>query len=219
MRILIVEDDVELARIVHSALTEKLYTAEAAHDGLTAKHLALSGDYSLIILDLMLPGIDGINVCHAIRGAGNLTPVLMLTARDLVSDRILGLDAGADDYLVKPFDIGELLARVRALLRRAEARSTEILTVGDLTLNPRMSYVLRGSTRISLTAKEFSLLQVFMKHPNQVLSRTEILESVWDTNYEGLGNVVEVYVNYLRNKLGAERIETVRGRGYVLRKT
>jgi len=218
MRVLIVEDDAELATILRRALAEKLWTVEVACDGESAKHLALTEDFDLVILDIMIPGIDGIAVCRAMREAGKPTPVIMLTARDRVADRIFGLDAGADDYIVKPFDLGELFARIRAIRRRAESRTDNVLAVGALKLDPRRTHVLLGGKKIELTAKEFALLQYFMQHPDQVLSRSEILENVWDSRYEGLGNVVDVYVNYLRNKLGpSTRIETVRGRGYVLR--
>ena len=218
MRVLVVEDDAELAAILRRALVEKLFTVEIAHEGESAKHLALTEDFDIIILDIMIPGIDGIAVCRALRDAGKLTPVIMLTARDGVADRIFGLDAGADDYIVKPFDLGELFARIRAIRRRAERTTDDVIVVGDLKLDARRTHVLLGGKKVELTAKEFALLQYFMQHPDQVLSRSEILENVWDSVYEGLGNVVEVYVNYLRNKLGpSTRLETVRGRGYVLR--
>lgn len=220
MRILVVEDDHDLADILRRALHEQAYNVELAHDGMTARHLALSEDFDLVILDLMIPKVDGITVCHDLRHSGRTTPVIMLTARDTIDDRILGLDAGADDYLVKPFAMGELLARIRAVVRRAEQRPTEVLCVGSLTLDPRSGFVQRGRRNIALTAKEFSLMLYFMQHPNRILTRTEILENVWDSNYDGFGNVVDVYVNYLRNKLeerGEPRaIHTVRGRGYTL---
>jgi DNA-binding response OmpR family regulator len=221
LRVLIVEDDKELADILRRAFLEKLYNVEIARDGESARHFALSEDFDLIVLDIMIPRIDGIGVCHAIRGAGKLTPVIMLTARDRVDDRVLGLDAGADDYLIKPFSMSELFARIRAVQRRGAHRSAGVLRVGDLTLDPRASHVDLRNRKIPLTAKEFALLQFFMQHPDAILSRTEILENVWDSNYDGFGNVVEVYVNYLRRKLeeGGEprRIETVWGRGYVLK--
>ena len=175
----------------------------------------------MIILDLMIPKIDGMTVCRNIRNSGKTTPIIMLTARDKIDDRINGLDAGADDYLAKPFSMGELFARMRALLRRVEQETTEILKVGSLTLDPRSSVVKRGERKILMTAKEFSLMIFFMRHPNCVLTRREILENVWDSVYDGFGNVVDVYVNYLRNKLEEEGesrlIETVRGRGYILK--
>ena len=221
MRILVVEDDLELSDILNRALCEQLYRVDTAHDGETALHLAQSEDFDLIVLDLMIPKVDGLTVCHKLRDAGKITPVIMLTARDRVDDRVLGLNAGADDYLIKPFAMSELLARIQALIRRAERRSSDVLTLGSLTLNPRSSFVQRGGRRIVLTAKEFTLMDFFMRHPQQVLTRTEILENVWDANYEGLGNVVDVYINYLRNKLeqnGESRVlHTVRGRGYILK--
>lgn len=221
MRILVVEDDRELACILERSLSEQLYAVEVAHDGKTARHLALAEDYDAILLDLMIPGVDGVAVCRAIREAGKQTPVVMLTARDGIGDRVQGLDVGADDYVVKPFAMEELLARVRAQLRRSSSRTENVLKVGKLSLDPRMTHVRYGSRSITLTAKEFALLQFFMQHPDVVVTRTEILENVWDANYDGFGNVVDVYVNYLRNKLeqkGEPRIiETVRGRGYLLK--
>ena len=221
MRVLIVEDDQELADILRRAFIEKLSTVDVARDGETARHLALSESFDLIVLDIMIPRIDGIGVCNAIRMAGKLTPVIILTARDRVDDRVLGLDAGADDYVVKPFSMSELFARVRAVLRRVEHRASGVLCAGDLTLDPRSNHVDLRGRKIPLTAKEFALLQFFMQHPDAILTRTEILENVWDSSYDGLGNVVEVYVNYLRRKLEEEgeprRIETVWGRGYRLK--
>jgi len=221
MKILVVEDDRELADILRRALTEQLHAVEVARDGATARHRGLTEDFDLILLDVMLPGIDGVGVCHALRAAGKTAPVIMLTARDRVEDRVLGLDAGADDYLVKPFSMTELFARIRAVLRRMGERPSDVLQVGELRLDPRSSFVELGARKVLLTAKELALLQFFLQRPNAVLTRTEILEHVWDSNYEGLGNVVDVYVNYLRNKLeeGGEprRIETIRGRGYMLR--
>jgi two-component system OmpR family response regulator len=221
MRVLVVEDDLEMADILRRALHEKLYTVSVANEGESAKHLALSEDFDLMILDLMIPRIDGIAVCQAVRAAGKRTPIIMLTARDRVEDRVFGLDAGADDYLVKPFAITELFARMRALLRRADDSPSGVLRVGDLSLDPSSDHVLVKNRKVALTAREFALLQLFMQRPDVVLTRTEILEHVWDSNYDGSGNVVDVYVNYLRNKIegryGPRRIETVWGRGYILR--
>ncbi|MFX0196159.1 MAG: response regulator transcription factor [Candidatus Hodarchaeota archaeon] len=221
MRILVVEDDHELADILKRALSEKMYHVDIVHDGESAQHVVNSEDFNMIILDLLIPKIDGMTVCRHIRNSGKTTPIIMLTARDKIDDRIDGLDAGADDYLAKPFSMGELFARMRALLRRAEQQTTEVLKVGSLTLDPRSSAIKRGDREILLTAKEFSLMNFFMRHPNCVLTRTEILENVWDSVYDGFGNVVDVYVNYLRNKLEEEGesrlIETVRGRGYILK--
>jgi DNA-binding response OmpR family regulator len=222
VRILCVEDDPELAEILRRALTEQLHTVEVVHDGESARHTALSEDFDLVVLDVMLPKIDGIGVCRALRAAGKLTPVIMLTARDGVDDRVLGLDVGADDYVVKPFAMSELFARIRAVARRAERRTSDVLRVRDLVLDPSTSFVRVGSRVVRLAAKEFALLHYFMQNPGKILSRAQILEHVWDANYDGFGNVVEVYVNYLRNKIEdgkRRRIETVRGRGYVLRDT
>ena len=223
MRILVIEDDARFADILRRGLEEQLFSVEVAHDGESGRHLALSEEFDLILLDLMLPVVDGMAVCHAIRAANKLTPIIMLTARDGTDDRIMGLDMGADDYIVKPFSIRELFARIRALMRRVESRPTSALTVGSLRLDPGTNYVQCGEREIPLTAKEFAVLHFFMQHPNAILSRTEILEKVWDSNYDGLGNVVDVYVNYLRRKLeekGEPRlIGTVRGRGYVLKES
>ena len=222
MRILVVDDDPELADILRRALTEQLYHVEVAHDGPGALHMATTEDFDLIVLDLMIPDIDGLTVCRNLRQAGKVTPIIMLTARDGTDDRILGLDAGADDYLVKPFSMGELLARIRAVIRRVQHQPEATLEVGALSLDPHSSYIRRGQRQILLTAKEFALMLFLMQHPDRVLTRTEILENVWDSNYDGFGNVVDVYINYLRNKLeecGEPRvIETVRGRGYILKK-
>jgi len=221
MRILVVEDDYELADILVRALKEELYHVDVAYDGESAQHMALSEDFSLIILDLMIPKIDGVTVCRNIRSSGKDMPIIMLTARDPIDDRISGLDAGADDYLTKPFSMGELFARMRALLRRAGRNPAEVLRVGSLKLDPQSNLLKRGKRKISLTSREFSLMVFLMRHPDRVLTRTEILENVWDSDYEGLGNIVDVYINYLRNKLEAEGesrvIETVRGRGYILK--
>ncbi len=221
MRILCVEDDRELADILRRGLVEQSHTVDVVHDGESARHAALTDEYELVLLDLMIPRLDGVAVCHAIREAGKVTPVIMLTARDSIEDRILGLDSGADDYLVKPFAMGELFARIRSLRRRVGRRTSDVLRVGALSLDPGSDCVEISGKQVRLTAREFGLLHYFMLHPGRIASKTELLESVWDANYDGLSNVVEVYVNYLRNKLeqGGEprRIKTVRGRGYVLK--
>ena len=220
MRVLVVEDDRELAEIVRRGLEEQVITVDIATDGEEGRHLALTEDFDLVLLDLMLPKVDGVTVCTQLRTRGVMTPIIMLTARDGVDDRILGLDAGADDYVIKPFVMGELCARIRALMRRAADRPTSTLRVGELSLDPTTNYVLRGDRKIQLTAREFALLQYFMLNPGKIVSRTDALENIWDSNYEGLSNIVDVYVNSLRNKLeshGERRIiATVRGRGYVL---
>ncbi|MFN0057867.1 MAG: response regulator transcription factor [Planctomycetota bacterium] len=220
MRVLIVEDDQELAAILRRGFEEELWSVAVAHDGAAGRHLALTEDFDLIILDLMLPVIDGVAICSQLRARKRQTPVIMLTARDTIDDRVLGLDAGADDYLVKPFSISELFARIRALMRRVANRTSATLRVGSLTLDPATDFVNFNDRRITLTAREFALMQFFMQNPERVLSRTVILEKVWDSNYEGLSNVVDVYVKTLRQKLEADGedrlIETIRGRGYRL---
>jgi two-component system, OmpR family, response regulator len=178
---------------------------------------ATATDYDVILLDVMLPGPDGLEVCRRLRDQGVWSPTLMLTALDDVQDRVRGLDSGADDYLVKPFSFDELMARIRALIRRgAPARPTR-LTAGELSLDPAARRVWRGGVDLSLTAREFALLEIFMRRPGEVLSRFELLEHAWDDSYENRSNVIEVYVGYLRDKLGREAIETVRGAGYRLR--
>jgi two-component system OmpR family response regulator len=178
--------------------------------------------YDVVVLDLMLPGIDGFETCRRLRGDGVRTPILMLTARDAVEDRIAGLDTGADDYLAKPFDFGELLARLRALARRGPAEHGAVLRVGDLELDPAARSVRRGDTEIPLSTKEFQLLEVFMRRPGEVLSRFQLLEGAWDTEYEHRSNVIDVYVRYLREKVdrpfGVTTLETVRGAGYRLKR-
>ena len=184
MRILVVEADRELADIVRRGLEEQLYSVEVAHDGEDGRHFSMTEGFDLNLLDLMLPKIDGVSVCTELRARWKLTPIIMLTARDRTDDRILGLDAGADDYVVKPFAIGELLARIRALMRRVAERPTSKLQVGELSMDPATDYVVRGDRKIVLTAREFALFQYFMQNPDKILSRTLILENVWDSNYE-----------------------------------
>jgi two-component system OmpR family response regulator len=182
--------------------------------------MVTENDYDAVVLDVMLPGMDGLEVCRRLRARGRWAPVLMLTARDTVPDRIEGLDAGADDYLVKPFAFGELLARLRALVRRGAVERPAVLQVGDLALDPAAHSVSRAGQQVELSAREFALLEFLMRHPGEVVSRTAILEHVWDYNYDGLSNVVDVYVGYLRRKLeqpfGRALIRTVRGVGYAL---
>jgi two-component system OmpR family response regulator len=221
MRVLVVEDEVELASLIRKGLGEEGLLADVAIRGEDALWMAASSPYSVVTLDARLPGIDGFEVCRRLRDQDVRTPILMLTALDDVQDRIAGLDAGADDYLVKPFDFGELAARLRALSRRGPVERDALLHVADIELNPATRRVRRSHMEIPLSAKEFQLLEVFMRHPDQVLSRYQLLEGAWDRAYEHRSNVIDVYLGYLREKLdrpfGAESFETVRGVGYRLR--
>ncbi|MGB3138388.1 MAG: response regulator transcription factor [Nodosilinea sp.] len=220
-RILVVEDEEKLAKFVQLELSYEGYEVSVAHDGLSGLMAARDQTPDLIILDWMMPGLTGIEVCRRLRQTGTATPVILLTAKDEVSDRVEGLDAGADDYVVKPFSIEELLARVRAHLRRNEPQDAEILVFGDLTLDRRSREVRRGPRTIEFTAKEFDLLDYLMTNPRQVLTRDRILEQVWGYDFMGDSNIIEVYVRYLRLKLEAggesRLIQTMRGVGYVLR--
>ena len=220
MRVLLVEDDQKLARAVGRGLTGEGYAVDSAADGDAALMQASVWDYDAIILDVMLPERDGLDVCRTLREQGCWAPVLMLTARGGVHDRIHGLDVGADDYLVKPFDFGELLARVRALMRRAPGERPSRLEVGDLVVDPATHSVTRAGERVDLTAREFGLLEYLARNPGEVISRTRLLDHVWDENYVGSTNIVDVYVGYLRKKLekpfGRALIRTVRGVGFVL---
>jgi two-component system, OmpR family, response regulator len=222
MRILVVEDELKMASLLRRGLAEEGYAVDVARTGDDALWMAGAAEYDAIVLDLMLPRIDGIEVCRRVRESGVWAPVLMLTARDAVDDRVAGLDAGADDYLAKPFSFAELLARLRALVRRGGVERPAVLEVGELRLDPATRQVWRGSTEITLTAKEFALLETFMRRPGQVLSRYQLLEHAWDYGYENRSNVVDVYVRYLRDKVdrpfGRDSIETVRGTGYRLRR-
>ena len=218
MRVLVVEDEARLAELLRRGLGEEDMLADVAGTGEDALWMAEASPYEVIVLDVNLPGMDGFEVLRQLRAEGVRTPVLFLTARDGVEDRIAGLDTGADDYLVKPFDFGELLARLRALARRGPATHGVVLEVGGLRLDPARRTVHRGGTEIELSSKEFQLLEVFMRSPGRVLSRLDLLEGAWDAAYENRSNVVDVYVRYLREKVdrpfGVETIETVRGAGY-----
>jgi two-component system, OmpR family, response regulator len=222
MRVLIVEDEVKMAALIRRGIREEGMAADVAVRGEDALWMAGSTDYDAIVLDVMLPGIDGFETCRRLRTDGVWSPILMLTARDSVEDRVSGLDGGADDYLTKPFSFGELLARLRALARRGPVERPVLLEVGDLKLDPATRQVWRGDDEISLSAKEFSLLEVFMRRPGEVLSRFQLLEHGWDYDYENRSNVVDVYVRYLREKVDRpfdrDSIETVRGAGYRMRK-
>jgi two-component system OmpR family response regulator len=220
VRVLVVEDDVKMAGLVRRGLGEEGLSADVARTGDDALWMVDSTEYDAIVLDVMLPGTDGFAVCRRLREAGTWTPVLLLTARNSVDDRVAGLDAGADDYLTKPFSFAELLARLRALVRRAPVERPTVLEVGDLRADPATRQVWRGDAEIRLSAKEFAMLETFMRRPGQVLSRYQLLEHCWDYAYENRSNVVDVYVRYLREKIdrpfGRSSLETVRGAGYRL---
>ncbi len=220
MRILVVEDDAPLASVVVRALREESYAVDLAQDGQEAEWSAFENPYDLIILDLMLPRKDGLSVLKTLRQAGIHTPVLILTARDTANDVVAGLDNGADDYLKKPFSLDELMARVRALLRRQPSDTAAIIEVGALKIDPARKEVTRGGVKIELTAKEFALLEYMARHAGTVLTRTQLSEHVWDMNFEPTSNVVDVYVGYLRNKIDKSfdvaMIKTMRGHGYML---
>ena len=221
MRVLVVEDEVKMAGLLRRGLQEEGYAVDIAPTGSKAVWAATEIPYDAIVLDVMLPDLDGFSVSRRLREAGRWAPILMLTARDAVPDRIEGLDAGADDYLTKPFAFTELLARLRALIRRGAGERPAALVAGDLILDPAAKRVTRGDTQIELTAKEFALLEYFLRHPGEVLTRSRIIEHVWDFAYDGDSNVVDVYIRYLRQKIdrpfGRRSIETVRGTGYRLR--
>jgi two-component system OmpR family response regulator len=221
MRVLIVEDEVKMAGLIRRGMREEGLAADVAIKGEDALWMAGATPYDVIVLDVMLPGIDGFETCRRLREKRVWAPVLMLTARDAIEDRVAGLDTGADDYLTKPFSFVELLARLRALARRGDVGHATVLTAGDLNLDPAARRVWRDQTDISLSTKEFALLETFMRHPGQVLDRLQLLEHAWDYEYESRSNVIDVYVRYLREKIdrpfGVDSLETVRGAGYRLR--
>jgi two-component system, OmpR family, response regulator len=221
MRMLVVEDDARMAELLRRGLQEEGYAVDVATTGEEGVWLGTENEYDAVVLDVMLPDGDGFEVCRRLRQADRWAPVMMLTARDAVPDRVAGLDAGADDYLTKPFSFQELFARVRALVRRGAGERPAVLEVGDLRLDPATRRVHRGDEELSLTAKEAALLEYFLRHPGEVLTRAQIIEHVWDFAYDGGSNVVDVYVRYLREKVdrpfGRRSIETVRGAGYRLR--
>jgi len=221
VRVLIVEDQAKLASLLRRGLSREGMAVDVVGNGEEAVPMASAAPYDAIVLDLMLPGLDGFEVCRRLRAGGVWSPILMLTARDSVDDRVAGLDAGADDYLTKPFSYAEMLARLRALVRRgAPERPTE-LRVGGLRLSPASRRAWRGDSEISLSAKEFALLETFMRRPGEVLSRLDLLDHVWDYAYENKSNVVDAYIRLLRKKIdrpfGTDSIETVRGAGYRMR--
>jgi two-component system OmpR family response regulator len=221
VRVLIVEDEVKMAALIRRGLRAEGVTADVAVRGEDALWMAGATEYDVIVLDVMLPGIDGFETCRRLRGEAVWAPVLMLTARDSVEDRVQGLDLGADDYLTKPFSFAELSARLRALARRGPVEHPTVLAVGDLHLDPASRRVWRGDQDISLSAKEYALLEAFMRRPGHLLDRYQLLEQAWDYEYENRSNVIDVYVRYLREKIdrpfGVTSLETVRGSGYRLR--
>ena len=221
MRVLVVEDEVRTAALLRRGLSEAGYSVDIAVDGPDAVWRASEFSYDAVVLDVMLPGYDGLEVCRRLRDRGRWAPVLMLTARGDLAARVRGLDSGADDYLAKPFSFDELFARLRALIRRGAPERPTLVQCGDLRLDPATRRVWRGDTELGLSPKEFALLELFLRHPGQVLTRTRILEHVWDYSYDGVSNVVDQYVGYLRRKIdrpfGVSQLETVRGVGYRLR--
>jgi len=222
MRVLVVEDEVRMAGLLERALREEGHAVDVAADGPEGLWLATENAYGAIVLDVMLPGLDGFQLCRRLRQSGRWVPVLMLTARDAVGDRVRGLDAGADDYLVKPFSLIELAARLRALARRDDRSRPVILAEGDLKLDPAAKRAWRAAAELHLSPKEFSMLELFLRHPGHVLTRSQIIEEIWDFAYVGGSNIVDQYVNYLRRKVDVpferHHIETVRGMGYRLRR-
>ena len=221
MRVLVVEDSRRLAGIIKRGLLEEGYAVDSAYDGEEAQYMAETTPFDLIVLDVMLPKKDGLAVCRDLRTKNVNTPILMLTAKDSVEDKVVGLDAGADDYVVKPFAFAELLARLRALLRREVSPKVQKYEVGDLTLDPQSREVSRDGRRIDLTSKEYAILEYFMRRPNAVVTRTMLGENVWDYEFDGLSNIIDVYVRRIRRKIDREGqdslIQTVRGAGYRLR--
>ncbi len=222
MRVLVVEDELKMAALIRRGLVEEGYAVDVVPNGGEAVVRAGATAYDAIVLDVMLPELDGFEVCRRLRRGGVWSPVLMLTARDAVEDRVAGLDTGADDYLAKPFSFAELLARLRALTRRGPVERPLLVEVGQLRLDPATRQAWRGDAEVELSTKEFALLETFMRRPGQVLSRFDLLEHAWDFDYENRSNVVDVYVRYLREKVdrpfGVRSIETVRGAGYRLRR-
>jgi two-component system OmpR family response regulator len=222
MRALVVEDELKMAALIRRGLVEEGYAADVARTGEEALWMASATPYDAIVLDVMLPGRSGLEVCRSLRVSGVWSPILMLTARDGVEDKVSGLDSGADDYLSKPFSFAELLARLRALTRRGPSERPSVLEAGSLRLDPATRQAWRGEVEVDLSAKEFALLETFMRNAGDVLTRLDLLEHAWDYGYENRSNVVDVYVRYLRAKIdrpfSLDSIETVRGVGYRLRR-
>lgn len=221
MRLLVIEDEKKVSSFIRKGLEEEGYAVDAAFDGKTGLQMAMDRVHDLIILDIHLPGMDGLRVLNELRAAKVSTPVLLLTVRANIEDKVLGLDSGADDYLTKPFAFEEFVARVRALLRRQTEAKLPVLQFADLTLDPSRRTVHRGSRKIELTAKEYSLLDYFMRNPGRVLTRSMIADRVWDYDFDSMTNIIDVYVNYLRRKIDSQGerklIHTVRAVGYVLK--
>jgi two-component system, OmpR family, response regulator len=220
VRVLVVEDDVKLVRALHRGLGYEGYTVDVAHTGDEGLSLATAEDYAAIVLDLILPGLDGFAVCEELRRRDRWVPVLMLTALVDVSDRIRGLDGGADDYMVKPFDFGELLARLRVLIRRGPSAHPQVFEIGDLHVDSSTRMVTRAGHQVELTAREFDVLEVLARNADRLVTRSQLLDAVWHEEYEGSPNIADVYVGYLRRKLerprGRRLIRTVRGKGFLL---
>jgi two-component system OmpR family response regulator len=221
MRLLVVEDQARMASLIKRGLEEEGHSVDVVGDGPDAVWMATENDYRVVVLDARLPGFDGFEAARRLRTAGRWMPIIMLTARDSVTDRVHGLDSGADDYMTKPFSIAELAARIRAVARRGRPERPTVLEVGDLRLDPALRVATRGAATLSLSPKEFALLELFMENPGMVLTRTRIIEQIWDYEYDGVSNVVDQYVVYLRRKIdrpfGRNDLETVRGVGYRLR--
>ena len=222
MRILVIEDEVKISQFIKRGLKEEGYAVDVANDGEEGHFMLSSNEYDVVVLDLMLPKIDGLTLCRDLRKEGNSTPIIMLTAKDTVKDKVKGLDSGADDYLAKPFAFEELLARVRVLLRKKDGRAQTQLKVEDLCLDLLTHKVTRGDREIELTVKEYALLEYLMRNAGNIVTRTMISEHVWDINFDTFTNVIDVYINYLRNKIDSgfenKMIHTVRGKGYLLKK-
>jgi two-component system OmpR family response regulator len=220
VRVLVVEDSAAMASVIRRGLEEEGFAVDVAADGTEGLWMALEWDYDVVVLDAMLPGLDGFEVCRRMRAGRRWTPVLMLTARTSIDDRVTGLNAGADDYLVKPFALRELVARLQALLRRGTTSRPTVLECGDLTLDPVSRVVTRAGTELDLTAKEFAILELFMRHPGELLTRTRILDHVWDMAFDPSSNIVDQYIGYLRRKIdkpfGRDTLKTLRGAGYRL---
>lgn len=222
MQVLIIEDDERIANFLRRGLLEESYAIDIAKDGEEALYKFFINEYDLVILDLMIPKTDGITVCQKIRESNTHIPILVLTAKDAVEDKVAALDGGADDYMTKPFSFTELSARIRALMRRGNKADPVILAIDDLTLNPATKTAERGGKLIKFTAREYALLEYFMRHQNIVLTKTQLLEHVWDYNYDALSNIVETYVKYIRQKIRSklhdkELIHTLRGSGYIMK--